>query len=53
MEELRCDRCDDLIYSNSYEYEDETVCNNCRDKDLELEMSRRAQHDDFMRYGNY
>ena len=53
MEKLKCDRCNAEIYSDAYEYEDETVCNHCREQDLAYEESLRDQYMDFMKYGNY
>ena len=48
---MKCDRCGTEIYSNPYEYEDETVCQHCREKDIAYEESLREQYMDFMKYG--
>ena len=48
---MKCDRCGTEIYSNPYEYEDETVCQHCRGKDIAYEESLRDQYMDFMKYG--
>ena len=49
--EMKCDRCGTEIYSDAYEYEDETVCQHCRENDNAYEESLRDQYMDFMRYG--